>query len=194
MAKEEQIRRAIRELVGKTTDGGMLMEGKVNSVDWDKRTCEVVLDDGRVLPSVRLKSITDDKNSGLCLKPKKGSVVLVATVGEETEQFVCGFNEIEAIELNMQDVELVIDGGKVKLKAKEIELNGGNNKGLAVVDKIAARCNDFEKALNEIKTVFQSHTHHVTGIGAPTEKTILPLTYSVPNSTGRDFENDKVKH
>jgi hypothetical protein len=192
--KEEQIRRGLRELVGKSEGSLAVVEGEVKAVDWDKKTCEVDLGDGRVLPAVRLKSVIDDSNSGLTLKPKVGSVVLVAGVGEETEQAVLMCNEIDAVQLVMQDVELTIEGGKVKVKAEEWEFNGGNHKGMAVIDKIAARCNDFEKALKEIKTVFQSHTHNVTGIGAPTEKTTSPLTYSVPNSKGSDFENEKVKH
>lgn len=192
--KEEQIRRGIRELVGENGGSLAVVEGEVKAVDWDKRTCEVDLGDGRVLPAVRLKSVIDDSNSGLTLKPKIGSVVLVAAVGEETEQVVVQYNEVDAVELHMQDVELTIEAGKVKVKADEWEFNGGNNGGLAVIDKIAARCNDFEKALNEIKNVFTSHTHNVTGIGAPTATTTSPLTYTVPNSKGSDFENKKVKH
>lgn len=192
--KEEQIRRGLKELLGKSDASLAVVEGEVKAVDWEKKTCEVDLGDGRVLPSVRLKSVIDDTNSGLTLKPKVGSTVLITGVGEETQQVVLKYNEVDAVALVMQDVELTIEGGKVKVKAEEWEFNGGNNKGMAVIDKIAARCNEFETALKEIKTVFQSHTHQVSAVGAPTATTASPLTYSVPNSKGSDFENNKVKH
>lgn len=196
---EEAIRRAIKELAGKPES--MIAEGKVQGVDWPKRTCEVLLADGRVLPAVRLKAIANDADAGLCLKPVQGSTVLVAAVGAETEQCVLLCDEVEAVELKMQDVTLTIEQGKVKLEAKQIEAdadstvwNGGNNKGLAVVDKLAMRFNQLEAALTEIKAVFAGHTHNVTAIGEPTEQPAAPLTYTVPNSTGSDFENNKIKH
>lgn len=179
----------------------MIAEGTVQGVDWPKRTCEVLLADGRVLPAVRLKAIANDADAGLCLKPKQGSTVLVANIGDETEQCVLLCDEPDAVELKMQDIELTIAQGKVKLKAKQIEAdadstvwNGGNNKGLAVVDKLAMRFNQLEAALTEIKAVFAAHTHNVTAIGAPTAPPAAPLSYTVPSSTGSDFENTKIKH
>ncbi len=197
MAKEEQLRQALKELMGKTTTNGVVVEGEVKSVDWDKRTCEVDLGDGRVLPAVRLKSIVDDSDSGIAIKPKNGSVVLVATVGEETEQFVCAFNEIESIELKMQDVELVIDGGKVKLKAKEIELNEGNNNGLVILQKAVNNFNEIKMYLNAFKNAVSAG---LSGVGESTAasgsagKGVFEATIASAQINFEDMENTKVKH
>lgn len=185
-----ELKMAIKQLMGERA--GVLLEAKVKGVAWGKRECTVELADGRVIDEVRLRAVADGSDAGMCLKPKQNSDVLVGAVGD----YLCvlQYTEVDAVALKMQDVELTIEGGKVKVKAEKWEFNGGNNKGMAVVDKIAARFKEIEKALNEIKTVFQSHTHQVTGIGTPTQQTTSPLTYVVPESKGSDFENKKVTH
>lgn len=189
---EEAIRRAIQQLSAKPES--MIAEGTVQEVNWEKRTCSVRLADGRVLPAVRLRAVADDSDKGLSLRPAKGSTVLVAAVGDETEQCVLLCEEIEAVELKMPNVQLTIEGDKVHVKAKKIELNGGKNGGVPVSDKIASRLRTIENALRELRRSFNSHTHNVTVVGAPTGTPLVLVRYNTPDSKAEDFENDEFTH
>lgn len=193
--KEEQLRKAFRELLGKSGLVGVVIEGKVKAVDWDKRTYEVALDDGRVLPTVRLKSITDDSDAGICLKPKAGSVVLITAVGEETEQVVLKYNEVEAVELKMPDIELTMENGKLKIKANEVEFNGGNNDGMVKVMELTQKLNVLEQDLNTLKDVFSGWTA-VSQDGGAALKTAAATWagQSIQHTKQTDIENTKITH
>lgn len=195
--QEDRIRMLIRKLAG--GGGGLLTEGEVTGVDWDERTCRVRLWDGRELPAVRLKAVSNGSAEGLCLRPRVGSKVLVACVGDETEQAVVLCEAVTCVALEMEGLKLTAEGGVVRLEAERLEVeaeetvwNGGAHGGLVVAAKVAARLNELEAALAELKTVYGAHVHTVTG--ASTGPATPPLTYSVPQSAGSDFENDAIKH
>jgi hypothetical protein len=190
---DEAIRNAIKKIGGSPRP--FIQVGAVQSVDWAKRTCVVKLPNGLEFENVRLRAVANEKKEGVCLKPKKDSQVTIAEVdGRETQLEVIGYTEVDAIEVLMQDIELTIEDGKVKLKAKEIIINDGDNKGVPILDKLVSRFNDLEKALTQIKTVFASHTHTCAAPASSSSPPASPLTYTVPTSKGADFENKKVQH
>ncbi|OJV30446.1 MAG: hypothetical protein BGO32_08615 [Bacteroidetes bacterium 37-13] len=186
-----EIKEALKQLIGEP-DGTML-NAVVKAVDWSKRECTVTLPDGREIEEVRLRAVADGEDTGIAVKPKVDSQVLVGVIGNEL--CVLLFTEVDTVELKMQDVELTVEGGKVKLKAKEIELNGGNNKGLVKVLEAVNKYNAIERDLNTVKTVFSTWTPVAQDGGAALKGAISSWAGQQLTETKQsDIENDKVKH
>lgn len=186
-----ELKEALRQMMGNAD--ATLVNATVQSVDWSKRECTVKLPDGREVEEVRLRAVADEKDTGLSIRPKDNSQVMVGLIGSEL--CVLLYTEIETVELKMQDVELTINGGKVQLKAKEIELNGGNNKGLVKVLKAVEKINAIEDDLNTVKTVFTTWTPVAQDGGAALKGAISSWAgQQLSKTTQSDLENDKVKH
>lgn len=189
---------AIRQALKKLSNYGnrpLVFTAEVKSVDWDKRTCVVITKNGLEFENVRLRAVADDAKEGVCLKPKKGSKVSVAELeGIESMLQVVGFTEVEAIEVIMQDVELTIQDGKVNLKAKEIIINDGDNKGVPIVEKVKGKLNDIENKVNEILTTLNSVSVALAPSGSFPFAPIFSAIQSLQSTQLSEIENSKVKH
>lgn len=192
----EEIRNAIKKIVGEKSP--TLEVGEVQSVDWDKRICTVKMPNGLEFEGVRLRAVADDKKEGLCIKPKKNSMVTVAMVdGREAQLEVIGYTEIEAIELVMQDVEFKIADGKVSIKAKEVSFNDGNNKGIPILDKIKQNFDAIKKYLDIEKQAISTGIKEVgAAMSASGVAGASAFDGAMASNTIQfeDMENTKVKH
>jgi hypothetical protein len=193
---DEAIRNAIKKIGGSPRP--FIQVGAVQSVDWAKRTCVVKLPNGLEFENVRLRAVANEKKEGVCLKPKKDSQVTIAEVdGRETQLEVIGYTEVDAIEVLMQDIELTIEDGKVKLKAKEIIINDGDNKGVPILDKVKANFDAIKKYLDIEKQAISAGIKAV-GISTAASGTLGATAFDgamASNSiTFQNMENTKVKH
>lgn len=157
---------------------------KVTSVNGATCNVERVLD-GKIIKGVRLNS-TIKSDDGLVIIPKTGSYVLVTNIDGD-KCFVSQFSEIEKITLNV---------------ANNIEINGGENGGIVIVEKLKdnlQKINDFLTILKNTLGVDASglpSTITEPGNGAPsalaTALGAALLNMELP--TYDDIENSKITH
>lgn len=139
-----------------------LQNATVVSVDWPARTCKVRLDDGRLRSEVKLRAVADDGATGICLKPKVGSAVVIAAIErEEMNAVVVGYTDVDRFEVQMQDIGIVWENGKVSMEVKNLEVkadqttfNNGSLGGLIKLLPALQKINALEGDLNSIKAVF----------------------------------------
>lgn len=168
---DREIAEAIAQLSGtQLADKVYLIEATVDSVDANKRTCDVTPVSGKItasIPNVRLMATVDD--GFLCL-PKTDShvVVLMSTY---VKPLVVQFSEID-----------------------KIILRGGDLKGLVKIEDNVDRLNKIENLLNDLINKFNTHTHPLvlsmgTGVSNPTTS---PETDTATLTTVDDIENKNI--
>lgn len=183
----DKIKDAIKTLAegGKKTT--RLQYGEVLEVDRNNCTCSLKMNTGGFTKTdVKLKSV-ESGNKGLVIVPKKGSTVAVANIDKSSDNLtVLKCDEVEAVELRMDNVELIIEGGKVRLNANEIVFNNGNNRGLVKIEELVNRINALEQHAD-------THVHIGVTPGTGASGTVQSPSF-VPPTTIADLEDDKVKH
>jgi len=154
--------------------------GKVLSVDKNNMTCDVSIKGRPDRLDVRLRSIIDEQDVGILVYPKTGSYVLVALIDNNPQSsFICGYSEVE----------------KIRLINCALELNGDNNGGLVISQKVADEINEIKQDLNALKTVFNAWVVAPSDGGAALKS--AAATWSGNNlspAVASDWENKKVKH
>jgi hypothetical protein len=189
MSEIDDIRKSVRKIVGKQELTTYLC--KVESVDWDKRVCHVSHDSGIEFFKARLRSVLNNKKTGICLKPKKGSMVLVQVIeGVKQAAQVIGYEEIES-------VEIIIDNTKFVADKDGLVINDGNNKGVPILDKIKDNFDAIKKYLDIEK---QAISAGIKAVGAALAAngaagaTAFDTAMASNTLTFTDMENKKVKH
>ena len=170
MTLEEQLVRALKSL----SPVHMQVEAMtVKSVDEDSLTCVVTpLDDGAEIQDVRLKAAIDGVKDGIVQIPAVNSSVLVARIGNTTEnRFVVAFSSVD-----------------------KVVINGGSNGGLINIQTLVDNLNKSNELLAAIKMSFDSWTP-APGDGGSALK-LLYDTNAAGKTTGdfSDMEDDKVLH
>jgi|GEM_PF-452870 len=188
MSDLSDIRKSIRTLAGADKQNMQIFTACIKSVDWDNRNCTVTSDDGRDFTHVRLRALLDDK-TGICIKPKVDSTVLVGIVeGMEQNTYIAQYTDADEVSIQMQDIDIVIDNtGKVKMKVKNLEIQADETKFNNGSDTIPFTSKIIQR-LNAIENAFNTHTHPVSGTA-----TSVPVSPMV-NSTAQQIENTKIKH
>lgn len=192
-----EIKQAVIQLVdgSDTPLTGVLFTATVKSVDWSKRECTVTLPDGREIDEVRLRAIADNSDKGIALKPKVNSEVTVGLLEDSNDILaVLLYTEIDAIELKMQDIQMTIENGKLKVQANEIEFNGGNLGGMCKKDAVAQKLSALEQKhdglANYLGALPIPVSGSVSGAAVPANvQGFLVNTYT----QGSDLENTKIK-
>ncbi len=154
--------------------------GKVVSVDSDSMTCEVSIIGKPNLTDVRLKSIINNDDNGILIKPKVGSYVLITLINNKRgNAFVSGYSDVDSIRLITPKIELGGDefGGLIKIEELKQQLNTLTNR----VDTII-------KAIEQGVPVAGDG-----GIGYQTSMKLILATASVKENFD-NIENKKVKH
>lgn len=182
MKARKKIAEGIREL------GGFgkyeLFVGEVAGVDEEQAVIDVQINENVIIYDVRLRVVIGG-NSGMYIVPKMGSFVVIAQLEGGQDYQLLQASEIDKAWLKIND-------STWEVTQDAMIINGGQNLGMVMVQKLVDRLNEIESALNSIKTGYAAHTHPIPdgSSGPPT----TPYSYSVPNSTVSDFENQKVKH
>lgn len=178
MSKERECAESIRGIVGKTAFSTYLC--KVKSVEG--ATCTVVREmDAMEIQDVRINS-TITENQGLVIVPKKDSYILITDIDGD-KWFVSQYSDIDKITIDCNDT---------------IVINGGENHGLILIEKLQQKLKALESAFNT-----HTHTGDFSGTinGNPATGTLaIPATTRTSNNFQSqathpyDYENDKVQH
>lgn len=102
----------IRETIQRLIDEKLPVQvvvGTIQAVDETEMSCDVLVEGRPDRYQVRLRAvITDD--TGFVIVPAKESFVLLALIENRPEScFICGFSEVEYIQVKIEDTTLKID-------------------------------------------------------------------------------------
>jgi hypothetical protein len=196
MGNERDVADNVRKLIGNIGFDTMLCT--VESVD-DETTCTVkTVESGAKYKKVKLNAnINDDK--GIYVFPKKDSYVLVTLV-DKVNGFVSMFSDIEKVTLKIDDTVKVEIGGDAKISCDgNIEINGGENEGLVIIQKLTDKLNGLQNTVNSFVNAYNAHIHTTTatvGVG-PAVGVISPTVSTAQTAqtfNKKDYENEKITH
>ena len=178
MDKSKEIKEAIKSIVG--VPGMMFVMGKVESVG--DETCSVKIADRIVINDVRLNASADGNADNILIKPKVGSMVLMADLsgGELRSLVVISFSALESMTVKFEG---------------EVVINGGENEGLVKVVELAEKLNAIENDINNLKSIFSSWVPVVYDGGASLKAAAASWALqSLQTTSKEDIENPKIKH
>lgn len=178
MDKSKEIKEAIKSIVG--VPGMMFVMGKVESVG--DETCSVKIADRIVINDVRLNASADGNADNILIKPKVGSMVLMADLsgGELRSLVVISFSALESMTVKFEG---------------EVVINGGENEGLVKVVELAEKLNAIENDINNLKSIFSSWVPVVYDGGASLKAAAASwAAQSLQTTSKEDIENPKIKH
>lgn len=160
---------------------------QVKDIDEAERTCTCspVNGDADIL-EVRLQASMNSEK-GFVLFPKKDSFVYVGFFNKHSGIVVLT-DEIDKAEITIQNTTMVMDQDGVVF-------NGGDNKGMVILDKIIDRYNKIENDINSLKQVLSGWTP-VPNDGGAALKLAAATWYGqqLQTTNASQIENDKVKH
>lgn len=163
--KSKEIRSVIRKIAGIDNQGLMFFNAEVVSVD--SETCTVKRNNINHT-DVRLTAVIDGNTNKLLVKPKVGSMVLIADLSEGMmrDLAVIGWSEVDTI-----------------------TINGGTFGGLVKIQALTTK-------LNALVQAFNTHTHTVatTGTAAAQTGTAAATTGTASQFSKSDYEDTKIKH
>lgn len=185
-AKEREIiRQGIRDL--SNAKGYEVYQGEVDSVDETQQTIDVKLNDDVIIPDVRLKVILNE-TKGFYVVPKKGSHVIIAQMDGGVEYCLLQASEIDKLMVKIGDRTLVID-------QDTHVFDGGNNKGMLIVDKSVERWNLIEQSINELKQILTAWIPVAQDGGTALKNAVSTWAgQQLQETQAAQVENDKVKH
>ncbi|MBS2100712.1 hypothetical protein [Carboxylicivirga linearis] len=151
----------------------LVTEGTVTKVDKTTNTCRVERDELPELFNVRLNAITTPGSDVVTIYPNVGSKVLVLFVEN---------NQTDGYILSVTDIEEVI-------------INGGQNGGIAISQKLIDELKGIKDDLNSLKNLINSWAP-ANGDGGAALKLILTdwIAQSLPDPDPEAIINTKVKH
>lgn len=197
---DRSILTAIQKAAGTFKDDRVsLSVGIVKDFDEDKATCNVVIENGVVLPNVKLQSSICD---GLLIVPKVDSTVYVLT-STYNDALIVQYSDIEKYYLQVGDSSFTVFK-EAQSNDEMIVLNDGSYKGLVKVEELVKKMNIIEDDLNNIKQLLQSvctTTVNEPGLGAPSAFQILMnglisswYGSQITDTTVDDLQNKNVTH
>jgi hypothetical protein len=162
--------RTIQELAGtRNQDEVKLYQCNVNSIDLSKRTANVTTITGTA--NVTFDALlTAGISDGLVITPEINSMVYVL-ISKYTLPFIVTYSDIT-----------------------QFNIMGGEFGGLVKVVELTQKLNNLENKVNEIISIFGTHTHGVVAVGSPTSPTSTPVSGSLTPTQRLDIENINVKH
>ena len=178
MDKSKEIKEAIKSIVG--VPGMMFVMGKVESVG--DETCSVKIADRIVINDVRLNASADGNADNILIKPKVGSMVMMADLsgGELRSLVVISFSALESMTVKFEG---------------EVVINGGENEGLVKVKELTEKLNAIENDINNLKSIFSSWVPVVYDGGASLKLAATDwASKTLTKTTQKDIENDMIKH
>lgn len=179
MDKSKEIKEVIKSIVG--VPGMMFVIGKVESVG--DETCSVKIADRIVINDVRLNASADGNADNILIKPKVGSMVLMADLsgGELRSLVVISFSALESMTVKFEG---------------DVVINGGDNEGLVKVVPLKDRLNAIENDINSLKQVFSASWVPVVYDGGASLKAAAAswAAQTLATTSKEDIENPKIKH
>ena len=170
--KGKDVRELIRKIAGVDNQGLIFFNAEVMSVDGE--TCTVTRN-GLQFTDVRLAAVVDGNTKNLLIKPKVGSMVLIADLSEGLmrDLGIIGWSEVDTI-----------------------TINGGDNGGLTITPTLVQELNKNNAILTALIGVLTGAPIPEPGNASPSALQIALKTAVTGKQLG-DFsqiENKKIKH
>ena len=178
MDRSKEIKEVIKSIAG--VPGMMFVMGKVESVG--DETCSVKIADRLVINDVRLNASADGNADNILIKPKVGSMVMMADLsrGELRSLVVISFSALDSMTVRF-------DG--------EVVINGGENEGLVKVKELTDKLNAIENDINNLKSIFSSWVPVVYDGGASLRTAAASwAAQTLATTSQKDIENPEIKH
>ena len=179
MDRSKEIKEVIKSIAG--VPGMMFVMGKVESVG--DETCSVKIADRLVINDVRLNASADGNADNILIKPKVGSMVMMADLsgGELRSLVVISFSALDSMTVRF-------DG--------EVVINGGENEGLVKVKELTDKLNAIIDDINLLKNVFKTGWTPMIYDGGASLKAAASGWYGKDLATisKEDIENPEIKH
>lgn len=174
----QALRQAIKPMI--TPD---IYVGQVKKFDADKWTADIELNQGATVTEVTVKAVLNDEATGILVKPKLDSYVLVGTIdGRLENSSILLYSEIEEIRL---------------LSSGNIQLRGDEFGGIVKMDPLKSNLDAIKNYLTTLKTAIETGFVAV-GVGSaangPGGKTAFSGAMSSSQINFQDMENKKVTH
>lgn len=189
-----KVRNAIRALA--LQGSVQVLAATVSEVDETERTISARLAEELELANIRLTAtISEDSKTFIVNYPKIGSDILIAEM-EDGSWFVVMASEIQKTHYKGDNFELIIEDGKVDVKANQLEINGGENKGLVKVEPLAEALEKISAWMRNIDFVLRNTAIVTTAPGSPDALQIALKAAVAASQVPKipNLENTKVKH
>ncbi len=182
---------AFQELIEKISLGkpAGCFVGTVSEVDTESGTATVERDDKPTLSDVKLNSVVDSFENSFTVFPAAGSKVLCIMVhNDEKEAAIVKYGEIDKIKANVGSYSLLLD-------SEGITMNGGENGGLIVLEKLLEGLDKNNQILQKIISVAASPvTEPGNGSASVFQAALNTALSSLSTGDFSDIENENVKH
>jgi len=186
-----EIRAALRRLNQQFCDAAILV-GEAIAVDEGDATIDVQpADGGAVYYSVRLRAADADSGMGVIAVPAVGAQVICAMDSAHSGIMLYA-TKVDKYSIRLSD-SIAIEGSN-----SGWVINGGNNGGVVLVEKLVDKLNKLERRVNDLLLWMKTHVHTSSAPGAPTTTPILPtgMLAAVPLIPSQKVElsNEKLSH
>ncbi len=180
----------------------MSMGAIVTAVDEGTATCTVEpLDESGEILDVKLRSVINDKDTGLIILPEVGSDVIVSIIqNDDAQAFISQQSNWESILIHRKSNDqtvfklIVKSDGKATLDTDELLFNGGLKGGLIEVAKLSAEIAKHAAFLTAIKTGFSTAVPVSQDGGAAIKATLSAAMATQQTADLSSITNDKFKH
>lgn len=176
MAEPSDISEAFRNAVFALVRNYVTVEGTIDAVYTDSNTADVDIG-GAVFQNVPFCILIDGSTVGDLELPQVGSDCLMSFRDGSLQR-------PQIVKINL--------GTERKMNYPLFEFNGGENGGIPMTPPLVNILNLFVNAVNQIVSLFNSHTHNVTAVGAPTGPPLVLDDNSLDPVQNSDIENPKI--
>lgn len=190
---DRDIQTAIQKLAGTfKRDSVTMLAGTVKSVDEDKATCVVVVENDVEVPDVRLQSVICD---GLLILPVVESDVMIL-FSKQNEPFICLYSDIKKWYMQVGDSSDTItdDGKRIFNDGKFgglIKVKDPDDSNIGLLKKI----NNLENLVNNILTTLKSTTIPLAPSGTyPFAPLYTSLSNIAPITSESDITSNLITH
>ncbi len=169
---------AIRSIVNPLIKS-QLITGKVTQFFPEDYTCEIEFDKRLKLDQVKIKSVLNSEESGIYIKPKIGSIVVVGLIDNKLENiFIACFSEID----------------EIYFKSPLIKLNGDELGGIVKSEKVASEDKKIIDEINKLKQILSLWVPVPTDGGTALKTALASWFTPLVSDVKANYENSTVKH
>lgn len=184
MSKQRsKIKQSLKDLMN---TGDVIFPVTVKSIDEDACTIDVETAEGMEIFEVKLRAVKTEKY-GCIIFPKKYTTVQICRINDDNDYLMLHADEVEKIYWKIEDMTLEVtkDG---------FVFNGGDKKGMVLLEKTVERLNKIEQDINNLKTAFSGWSP-VSQDGGAALKVATGSWFGqqLVKTVNNDIENTKIK-
>lgn len=162
-----------------------IMDGVVSKVDEDSFMINVEISEGVFLYDVKLRTVSNNSQSGMICIPKIGSYVVVAKL-KNTNNYVM----IQSSELDKVIIDTEV---KVELNTDKTVFNGGLNGGLVMIEELKQNLEILKNYITTMNTSVSTALATLDTSAGSASSTPYNGIMSTMQINFADMENDKIK-